>query len=129
MGKHLKRLPDSELKIMKIIWKVGTPVQSAYIQNQIKGKKDWAACTILVFLSRLVEKGYLTSEKQGKVNIYTAVVDEQDYLQVEGRSFLEKLYGNSLKTLIASLYDGNTINDRDLEELRQYIDDTTRGKS
>ena len=88
------------------------------------GKKNWAACTILGFLSRLVEKGFLTCTRQGKFNIYEAVVDQQDYLKKESKSIFEKLYGNSLKTFVSTLYDSKTISDDDLEELKKYIEET-----
>lgn len=63
-----------------------------------------------------------------KINIYTSAVDEQEYLENESKSFLEKLYGNSLTAFVSSLYQGNAISDGDLAELRKYIDQATKGE-
>ena len=40
MSKLIKRLPDSELEIMMIIWEANEPVTSAYISEKLKDKKE-----------------------------------------------------------------------------------------
>lgn len=119
----LPRLPDAELEIMKIIWAGGGETTSSHIAEKLEGKKDWAVTTILNFLARLVDRGFLSVRKNGKTNIYMPTVSEEDYMESESRSFLERLHGNSVKSLVASLYDGKAISRGDLEELRRYIDD------
>jgi predicted transcriptional regulator len=125
--KRIKRLPDSELEIMMILWGADGTVTSAYVCEQLKDKQEWKVTSVLTFLARLVEKGFVSSTRQGKANIYTAVISEQEYLESESKSFLEKLYGNSLTTLVSALYKSNAINDDDLAELQQFIDETTGG--
>jgi len=117
------RLPDADLFIMKIIWRQGEGVTSAQIMEEIGSQRKWALTTVLNFLARLVDKGFVSVAKNGKSNIYTAVVDEDKYLEKESRSFLKRLHGGSFAGLIASLYDGDTISDKDLAELRDYIDE------
>ncbi|MCL2855311.1 MAG: BlaI/MecI/CopY family transcriptional regulator [Defluviitaleaceae bacterium] len=116
------RLPDTELYIMKIIWWRGGCATSAQIMEEIGGKKKWALTTVLNFLARLADKGFLEVSKQGKSNVYTAVVAEDKYLAKESRSFLKRLHGGSFTGLVASLYQGDAISAEDLEELRQFID-------
>lgn len=128
MSKTIKRLPDSELEIMMIIWESGEPVTSAYVSEKLKDKKEWKITSVLTFLARLVEKGFVTSTREGKINIYSAVMGEQEYLESESKSFLEKMYGNSLTTFVSSLYKSNTINDDDLAELQKFIDKATKGE-
>jgi len=119
----LSRLPDAELEIMQIIWKCSGSATSAIIMQKLEGKKDWAVTTVLNFLARMVDRGFLAVHRSGKVNIYTPVVSEEEYLVSESRSFLERLHENSLKSLVASLYSGQEISRDDLEELKQYIDE------
>lgn len=120
----LKRLPDSELDIMLIIWDAGKPVNRSYIESKINEKKNLASTTILSLLSRLTEKGFVQCKKEGKSNIYTSLVNEDDYIQNEGKSILEKLYGNSLKNFVAALYDGKKVDQDELTELREFLDKT-----
>lgn len=128
MNKKIKRLPDSELEIMMIIWEANEPVTSAYISEKLKDKKKWKITSVLTFLARLAEKGFITSKREGKINIYSAVIDEQDYLENESKTFLAKLYGNSLTTFVTSLYESNAISDKDLTELQEFIDKATKGE-
>ena len=124
----IPRLPDSELEIMKIIWRYGGETTSAQIAEALEGKKDWAVATVLNFLSRLVSRGFLTVHRSGKINIYTPIINEDVYLESESKSFLERLHGNSLKSFVASLYSGNVISESDLEELKSYIEEKAGDK-
>lgn len=119
----IKRLPDSELEIMMIIWEADKPVSSTYIIEKLKGKKDWAHTTVLNFLARLVDRGFLETKKKGRFNYYNSIISEKDYLQKESKTFLEKMHKNSLKSLVASLYDGDAISKEDLEELSNFVDE------
>ena len=117
----IPRLPDAELFIMKIIWQAGGEVTSAQLMSELNGKQKWVLPTVLNFLSRLVERGFLSVRKNGKINVYIPIIAEQDYLECESKSFLERLHGNSFTSLVTSLYDGKTISQDDLAELQAFI--------
>ncbi|HOG46128.1 MAG TPA: BlaI/MecI/CopY family transcriptional regulator [Anaerolineae bacterium] len=126
MDRRLKRLPDAELEIMLIVWKAAAPVNSTYILEQLQGQRTWALATLMTVLARLVEKGFLVCEKQGRNNLYRAAIGEDEYKQSEGRTILEKLYGNSIQSLVTALYDGRAIDKDDLVELRRLLDSFER---
>jgi len=123
MSSKFSRLPDAELEIMKIVWKNGEECTSAVICQELEGKKNWAVTTVLNFLARLVDRGFLSVRKAGKTNIYKPLIEEDVYLESESKSFLERLHGNSFRSLVASLYGGEAISREDLAELRSYIDE------
>ncbi|MDD2497477.1 MAG: BlaI/MecI/CopY family transcriptional regulator [Desulfitobacteriaceae bacterium] len=120
---NIKRLPDSELEIMMIIWEAGHSVPSAYIMDKLSGNKNWANTTVLNFLARLVDRGFLEITKQGRTNYYHPIIDEQDYLNKESKSFMKRMHMSSLKNFVAALYDGNSIDTEELEELKQYVEE------
>lgn len=124
MSEKIHHLPNSELEIMLIIWAADQHVTRADIETQLQGKKDWGATTILKFLSRLVEKGFLKSESQGKgkPNIYSSLISEQEYLEYESTSIFGKLCGRSIKNLVATLYRNDAIDETELNELKQFLD-------
>ena len=117
----MKRLPDSELEIMMIIWDLGKPVTRFEIEAQMDQSRKLSPTTVLSFLSRLQEKGFLDVQKSGKNNVYIALVEKEDYMQAESRSILKRVYKNSAKNFIAALYDGNSLSDEELKELEDYI--------
>jgi len=118
----IPKLPDAELMIMNIVWRGESETTSAQITKTLEGQKDWTITTILTFLSRLVERGFLTVRKEGRQNFYTAAIEESAYVESESKTFLQRLHGNSLTSLVAALYDGKAVNKADLEELKAYID-------
>lgn len=117
----MKRLPDSELEIMMIIWDLDRPVTRFEIEENMEEDRKLAPTTILSFLSRLQEKGFLKVEKKGKNNVYTAQVDWDTYMQSESRNILKRMYHNSARNFLAALYDGNSLSDKEWSELEEYI--------
>jgi len=108
---------------MKIVWQHEDEITSAQIIEALDGKKEWVQATVLNFLARLVSRGFLSVRRDGKINIYTPIINEDVYLEVESKSFLERLHGNSLKSFVAALYSGDAITQSDLEELKSFIEE------
>jgi len=117
----MKRLPDSELEIMMIIWDLNKPVTRFEIEQQLGEERKLSPTTILSFLSRLQEKGYLEVRKEGKNNVYFPLIDRDSYMQTESRNILKRLYQNSAKNFLAALYDGDSLSKEELKELEDYI--------
>ena len=121
MMENKKRLPDSELKLMMIIWDAGEPVASPYILDKLAGDKDWAKTTVLNFLARLVDRGYLSTQKRGRFHYFLPLVSKEDYQRMESISFLERVHQNSLKSLISAIHEvESTISTEELQELAEY---------
>jgi len=114
-----KRLPEAELEIMLVLWESEGQAKSDYIMEKMK--KDWVKPTLLNLLSRLEERGFVEVTKQGRNNVYNALVDREEYLEQETAGFLDKLYSGSLKKMVATLYDGKKVSKSDLAELEEYI--------
>ena len=122
----MKRLPDSELEIMMIIWDYNKPVTRFEIEERMEKGKKLSPTTILSFLSRLQEKGFVEVRKSGKNNVYLALVEREDYRKVESRNVLKRLYQNSAGNFLAALYDGESLSGEDLRELEEYISEKRR---
>ena len=116
----MKRLPDAELEVMQAVWSLKAPVTAAEVQRKVPS--DWKATSVLTFLSRLCDKGFLSCEKEGRQNLYTPRVAQEDYLQRESRSFVERMCGGSVKNLVASLSDAGALTKSDIDELRAFLD-------
>lgn len=124
----MKKLPDSELEIMLIIWEYDRPVTRFEIESKLDEDRNLSPTTILSFLSRLQEKGFLDVAKEGKNNIYSAIISKESYMQTESKNMLKKLYKNSVKNFLAALYDGNSLSEKDLQELEEYIEEKRRNQ-
>lgn len=121
MKKTYQRLPESELDIMLVFWNNTPPMNRMEIEKVINTKKSLAPTTILSLLARLEAKNFVEVTKQGKMNLYTPLVSQSDYQAHESQSVLEKLYGNSLKKFVTSLYQGKKVSSEEIQELSDFL--------
>jgi len=127
MSTKIMKLPDAELEIMKVIWHNETPISTSLIKEHLDKTRPWNVSALLTLLDRLIGRGFLSSYKQGKHRYYEILVEENDYVARENKSFLEKINGNSIIRFVTSLYDSNAITDKDLDELAAFIEEKARG--
>ena len=120
--KHPSPLPDGELEIMQIIWQCEPPVSRSQIEEMLAGQKHLAPSTILTFLTRLCERGFLQAERRGRMNLYTPLISQKDYLATESRRFLDRLYGGSLSAMAVSLCDSG-ISREEIDILRKMLEE------
>ncbi len=121
MEEIIKSLPDSELKVMKIIWNNNRKMSTGEIDAELKNETDWKLSTLQVILSRLTEKGFLKNEKIGRINYYSSIVDFSRYSRNETKNFIRKMYDNSSKKLIASLIESDELTDEDIDEIKNIL--------
>lgn len=121
----MKKLGDAELEIMIALWEVDEPVTSSYILEQVKETRKWKLPTLMTVLARLTEKGFVHCDRSTRTNYYSAIVGEKEYKEQESHSFLGRLHGNSIQSLVTALYDGKAISKEDLLDLKQMIEEIT----
>lgn len=117
----MKKLPDTEFEIMKVVWANEPPITTNMIMEQLGNQRKWKAPTVNSLMLRLVQRGFLRTEKNGKERIYFPLVTKEEYLKFETSHFMKQYHENSFLHLIATLYDGKQLSDRDLEELLNWI--------
>ncbi len=124
MNKDIPHLPNSELELMMIIWEANEPVTRADIEAKLEGHDNWGPTTVLKFLSRLVEKGFIHCESQGwrQMNRYSPIITENEYLESESSSVFGRFVGRSVTNVVANLYKNKSIDDSELDELQAFID-------
>lgn len=119
----IKKIPETELEIMQVIWSNETLITTTEIKKQLEEKRPWSQGALQSLLTRLVDREFLKASMQGKSKAFEPLVAEKDYIAVESRSFISKLRGRSTITdLVTTLYDTNEISDKDIEELDAFIE-------
>lgn len=117
----MQQISESELVLMKIIWKNGGTALYAYIMDELeKDKNEWKKNTVLTLLSRLVEKKYIKTKKIGRRNEYVALVTEAEYQTMQTNCFLDKIFGGNVKGLVATLLQQDIISTEELKEIERY---------
>lgn len=122
MSNNLKKLGEAELEIMQVIWNSGKPVTSNYVLKELQGRRKWQLSTLMTSLARLSDKGFVNCDRSTGSNLYTSIISENEYKAGASRHFLEKLYNNSIRNMVAALYSDKAIKDSDVKELREFLD-------
>lgn len=118
----IQKLSETEKELMEAIWTCKPPVTSTELLHLFAEKgKEWKGQTISTFLSRLVNKGALSAQKEGRTNHYTPLISQVEYKLMETQDVLNGLYQGSVKNLISALYDGDKLSDQDIAELKNWF--------
>ncbi|MCL2236458.1 MAG: BlaI/MecI/CopY family transcriptional regulator [Defluviitaleaceae bacterium] len=120
MGK-MKKLPDAEFAVMKVIWANEPPITTNIIMSQHGNEEGWKLQTAISLLLRLVERGFLRTEKNGKERTFFPLVDKEDYLAFETGEFVKKFHGDSVLKFINAAYKDKALSDEDISELTELL--------
>ena len=120
----MKRLPDTELEVMKALWASGPDTTRAQLEQSLEAF-HWAPNTINTYLTRLVEKGFVSVRREGKTNLYTPLVGREEYLAFDSRAVLDRLYGTPRTFVAALARDG--LDRGELEELQALLEELKGG--
>ncbi len=119
----LKKIPETELEIMQVIWSNPTPITTSDIKRELEKTRPWSQGALQSLLSRLAERGFLKTGVLGKSKTFEPLVTEDDYLKVESASFFKRFGEKGTITgLVTALYDSKTISEKDIEELDAFIE-------
>ncbi|MCI8688882.1 MAG: BlaI/MecI/CopY family transcriptional regulator [Oscillibacter sp.] len=119
-----QQISDAELEIMKIIW--GNPEAVTWFSDIMNGLaargKPCQKNTLIVLLSRLMNKGFLRARKTGRRNEYTALISETEYQTAQTKNFLDKIYEGNAKGLVSNLIMGDLLTGEEYEELKKLLE-------
>ena len=120
MTQLLPKIADSEWRIMKLLWKK-SPQTAGEIIGQLEGLVDWTPKTIKTLLNRLVGKGALGYEKEGRSYLYSPLISESKLKREETRSFVNRVYDGALKPMLAAFLEEGKLTSEEIEELRNVL--------
>lgn len=120
----IQQLSDSELEIMKIVWGNQEKVTlfSCIMEGLAARGKHCQKNTLIVLLSRLMNKGFLGARKIGRRNEYSTLVTEKEYQTAQTKKLLDKVYEGSVTGLVSTLIAGDMLSDGEYKELKQLLE-------
>lgn len=119
--KKLPQISEAEYEVMKIVWK-NAPVSTNEVTETLTRTTDWSPKTIQTMLKRLVSKGALTYVKEGRVFVYTPLVEEEEYISQKSSSFLSRYYDGELTSMVSAYLENDRLSDNEISELRSLLD-------
>ena len=114
------KITDSELEIMKLLWRTKDALPVTVIREQLQKSKGWEPATIKTLISRLVSKGAVRQEKRN-VFYYSPVITEKEYSSWATKDLITRIYNGKARDLIASLVNSDGLSQDDIAELRDMF--------
>ncbi len=119
---NIRKLPDAEYEVMNALWEsTVSPVNTAYLMENVGKQKGWKAPTLISFLSRLEDRGFIHSEKKGKERYYFVDSVKEDYIRVVTIDFLSKYHSGSFVKMMDLVYGKNSMSSKELEEMLNWL--------
>ena len=114
------QITPAELEIMNVLWD-RPGIGASEIADELKDDKTWNIRTIKTLVGRLVEKGALTTEPDGRRYLYRPAVKRGDYQKKEAKQFVDRIFGGRAAPLVAHLADARGLSAEDIAELEKLL--------
>ena len=123
--KPAPKLTETEWEIMRVVWDQHPVTATDIIKRLATDDPTWHPKTARAFLNRLVQKKVIDYEQHGRVYVYEPLVDEKQCVAAASESFLERVFGGSLKPMLAYFVEQRRITKKDLQELTEQLEGPT----
>ncbi|MCK0472323.1 penicillinase repressor BlaI [Halalkalibacter sp. APA_J-10(15)] len=120
MEKNIPSISESEWEIMNVLWDKA-PQTANDIINSLRGSVDWKPKTIRTLLDRLVQKDVVGVNKNQRVYTFYPLYTQEECQRAEAESFIKRIYGGTLKSMLVQFIQEDTLSDEDINELRHIL--------
>ena len=120
--KRTPKISDTEWEIMRIVWAHHPLTAADIIARLTAADPTWHPKTARTLLARLVEKKALDYDSRGRSYVYEPRVTEEQCVTAASGSFVERVFGGSLKPMLAHFIEQRRLTREELDELRALLD-------
>ena len=113
-------ISEAESVVMDVLWRHGS-MRSESVVETLKGQQQWRETTVKTLLGRLLHKGAIRAEKEGRRYVYSAVLTRDDWLSCESKGLLDRLFGGRVAPLVAHFGRHGKLSKKDIAELKRMI--------
>ena len=119
----IPRISETEWEIMRIVWAKAPVTAAEIIADLIKVDPTWHPVTAKTLLNRLVRKGALAYDQQGRAYLYRPLVDHHSCVSAVSSSFLNRVFGGSLSSMVTYFVENRKLTAKQLRELRRAVEE------
>lgn len=116
-----ERISDSEYAVMEPLWRAA-PLSANQVAAAIGDERNWSIQTVKTLLARLVAKGALATQADGRRFLYSPLIEREAHRAGEMRRLVDRLFGGRISPLVAQFADAETLSDADIAELKALIE-------
>jgi BlaI family transcriptional regulator, penicillinase repressor len=128
MNPQTPRISESEWIVASVVWEQGN-LTATEIAARIPSEVKWNFKTVNTFLNRLVAKGVIASERDGRAYRYDAIISRDQCVRAVSQSFLQRHFGGALAPLLAHFCETTDLTNEEIAELRRILNRKSRVKT
>jgi predicted transcriptional regulator len=115
-------ISEAESAVLGVLWDKGS-ASAEEVTAALASPRGWQDSTVKTLLGRLLRKGAVRAEKDGRRFIYTPALAREEWLSSESESLLNRLYGGRVAPLVAHFSRHRKLSKRDVRELKRLIEE------
>jgi BlaI family penicillinase repressor len=119
------KISEAEWEVMKVIWEK-SPATAQEVIEQLETRMKWNPRTIKTLLGRLVKKGALKFEAQGKSYLYRPGVAMDRCVKDESASFVDRVFGGAAAPMLVHFVKNTNLSPAEIRELRKILEEKKR---
>jgi len=108
------------MQVLSALWD-DAPQTAADLTTRIGKENGWTQATVKTLLARLVQKGAVTAEADGRRYLYSPAIERADAVGEESQRFVDRLLGSRVSPLIAHLADREALTETDIAEIEALL--------
>ena len=114
-----------ETLIMKIVWSSEEDLSTPEIMDQLKVRygKDYARTTVVTFIQRLAEKGFVTTYKKGRVSYVHSLRSQSKYQENFIQEAEEFWFDGDAGYLFSTLCKVKKLSKKEVDDIQKMLDE------
>jgi BlaI family penicillinase repressor len=114
------RISEAEWEVLGVVW-AKEPVPASEVVEQLSGRKRWRPRTTRTLLDRLVKKGALAFEQDGRRFLYRSKVSLKESIRAQSRSLLDRFFGGQPASMLAHLVQETVLSPEEIKTLKRIL--------
>ena len=115
-----KHPTELELAILKVIWEQG-PQRVREVRQGLRPTRKLAYTTVMTMMNIMVDKGYLSRQKQGPSYVYQPEVSRKTTVRRILRDMVNRVFDGSAAAVMVNLLESADLDEAETRKLRQLL--------
>src|SRR3989339_2066633 len=94
------QISEAESVVMDVLWR-RHPLAAEDVVAELADSRHWQEATIKTLLNRLLNKGAIAAEREGRRYLYSPLLEREAWVLEESRSLLDRLFDGRVAPLVA----------------------------
>jgi len=113
-------ITEAESVVMEVLWR-RNPLPTDEVLAALVGERRWREGTVKALLNRLLRKGAVRADKEGRRFLYSPLVSRDEWLLSESKGLLDRLFAGRVAPLAAHFSQQGKLTRRDIADLKRLI--------